>query len=154
MKSLCCWYICFLFLKRIFALLPSGDRNKHFSIMYQIQWLVSSVPSDSWRPWTLAHCAPLSVEFSRKEYWSELPLPPPGIFLTQELNPGLLHCSQVLYCLSHQGSPNRRKLHHFTKLLPGWISIPEPREGAWCGKHWFYTSWTFVSICLYLSYLA
>ena len=28
-----------------------------------------------------------------------------GIFLTQELNPGLLHCRQILYCLSHQGSP-------------------------------------------------
>ena len=27
------------------------------------------------------------------------------IFQTQELNPGLLHCRQILYCLSHQGSP-------------------------------------------------
>ena len=27
-----------------------------------------------------------------------------GIFRTQELNPGLLHCRQILYCLSHQGS--------------------------------------------------
>ena len=28
-----------------------------------------------------------------------------GIFLTQGLNPGLLHCRQTLYHLSHQGSP-------------------------------------------------
>ena len=28
-----------------------------------------------------------------------------GIFPTQGLNPGLLHCRQILYCLSHQGSP-------------------------------------------------
>ena len=28
-----------------------------------------------------------------------------GIFQTQESNPGLLHCRQILYCLSHQGSP-------------------------------------------------
>ena len=28
-----------------------------------------------------------------------------GIFPTQGLNPGLLHCKQILYCLSHQGSP-------------------------------------------------
>ena len=27
-----------------------------------------------------------------------------GIFLTQGSNPGLLHCRQILYCLSHQGS--------------------------------------------------
>ena len=28
-----------------------------------------------------------------------------GIFLTQELNRGLLHCRQILYQLSYQGSP-------------------------------------------------
>ena len=28
-----------------------------------------------------------------------------GIFPTQELNPGLLHCRQILYQLSYQGSP-------------------------------------------------
>ena len=28
-----------------------------------------------------------------------------GIFLTQGLNPGLLHCRQMLYHLSHQGNP-------------------------------------------------
>ena len=28
-----------------------------------------------------------------------------GIFPTQESNPGLLHCRQIPYCLSHQGSP-------------------------------------------------
>ena len=28
-----------------------------------------------------------------------------GIFQTQGLNPGLLHCRQILYHLSHQGSP-------------------------------------------------
>ena len=28
-----------------------------------------------------------------------------GIFPTQGLNPGLLHCRRILYCLNHQGSP-------------------------------------------------
>ena len=28
-----------------------------------------------------------------------------GNFHTQESNPGLPHCRQILYCLSHQGSP-------------------------------------------------
>ena len=28
-----------------------------------------------------------------------------GIFLTQESNPGLLHCRQIFYRLSHQGIP-------------------------------------------------
>ena len=35
-----------------------------------------------------------------------MPFPSPGIFQTQEPNPGLLHCRQTLYCLSHQGSQN------------------------------------------------
>ena len=29
-------------------------------------------------PWTVAHQAPLSMEFSRQEYWSRLPVPSPG----------------------------------------------------------------------------
>ena len=33
-----------------------------------------------WTPWMVAHQAPLSVGFSRQEYWSGLPClcPPPG----------------------------------------------------------------------------
>ena len=34
--------------------------------------------------------SPLSMGFSRQEYWSGLPCPPPGIFLTQGSNPCLL----------------------------------------------------------------
>ena len=29
-------------------------------------------------PWTVAHQAPISMEFSRQEYWSGLPFPSPG----------------------------------------------------------------------------
>ena len=28
--------------------------------------------------WTVVHQAPLSMEFSRQEYWHGLPCPPPG----------------------------------------------------------------------------
>ena len=40
--------------------------------------LSRSVVADSLPPWPLACQAPLSMEFSRQEYWSGLPLPPPG----------------------------------------------------------------------------
>ena len=56
-------------------------------------------------PWTVAHQAALSVGFSRQDYWSGLLFSSPGIFPTQGLNPGLLDCRRVLYCLSHCGSP-------------------------------------------------
>ena len=105
-----------------------------------------SVVSDSLRPHGLQPSRLLCPwGFSRPEYWSGLPCPPPGdlpksgieprsptlqadsllseapgkpkntgigslsllqgIFPTQGSNPGLPHCRQVLYCLSHQESP-------------------------------------------------
>ena len=54
-------------------------------------------------PWTVAHQAPLYMRFSRQDgvvcYFLLQ-----GIFQTQGLNPGLLHCRQTLYQLSYQGS--------------------------------------------------
>ena len=38
-------------------------------------------------PWTIAHQATLSVWFSREEYWSGLPCPPPGGFPTPGIEP-------------------------------------------------------------------
>ena len=38
---------------------------------------------------SLCDQVPLSMAFSRKEYWSGKPFPSPGIFLTQGSNPGL-----------------------------------------------------------------
>ena len=43
--------------------------------------------------------------FSRQEYWSGLPLHSSGDLPNQGLNLGLLHCRQILYHLSYQGSP-------------------------------------------------
>ena len=40
--------------------------------------LSHSAMSDSVIPWTGIHQAPLSMGFSRQEYWRGLPCPPPG----------------------------------------------------------------------------
>ena len=52
-------------------------------------------------PWTVACQAPLSMGFSRQEYWSGLPFPSPRIFPSEGSNPHLLN-SQVdsLSCLT------------------------------------------------------
>ena len=39
-----------------------------------------------------------------------------GIFPTQGSNPGLSHCRQTLYCLSHQGSPTRMNEYPFISM--------------------------------------
>ena len=53
-------------------------------------------------PWSVAHQAPLPMEFFRQEYWSGLPSPSPGGPPNPGSNPGLLHGRQILYHLSHQ----------------------------------------------------
>ena len=37
--------------------------------------------------WTVTHQAPLPLEFSRQEYWSGLPRPPPGDFCDPGIKP-------------------------------------------------------------------
>ena len=59
-------------------------------------------------PWMVAHQAPLSMEFSRQEYWTLLPfappedLPDPGIKPASSASPAL---QEDCLLLSHQGSP-------------------------------------------------
>ena len=52
-----------------------------------------------------------------------------GIFPTQGLNPGLLHCRRILYQLSHKGSP---------RILE-WVAYPFSRMSSWP------RNWTRVS---------
>ena len=40
--------------------------------------------------WTIAHQVPLSMGFSRQEYWSGLPFPPPGYHSDPRRGPGSL----------------------------------------------------------------
>ena len=166
-------------------------------------------------PWTVVHQAPLSMGFSRQEYWSGLPCPPrvssqsrdqtwvscvsctagenvlflllshPGsplfnheneserhsvmsnslrphelhspwnspdqntrvgslsllqeIFPTQGSNPGLLQCRQILYPLSHKGSPR----------ILDWVAYPCSSASYWprnrtrvsCITDGFFTNW-------------
>ena len=45
--------------------------------------------------WTIANQAPLSVGFSRQEYWSRLPCPPPGDLPNPEIQP-------YVFCIGRQ----------------------------------------------------
>ena len=72
-------------------------RNEKREITTDIQSLAT--------PWTVAYQVPPSMGFSRQACWSGLPFPSPGDLPEPESNPGLPHCRQTLYRLSHQGSP-------------------------------------------------
>ena len=70
--------------------------------------LCCSVMSDSFvAPWTVACQAPL-WNFPGKNTGVGCHFLLQGIFPTHGLNLGLLQCRQILFCLSHQGSPDHR----------------------------------------------
>ena len=70
--------------------------------IYKCVKVSHSVVSDSLRLWGLY--SPWNSSGQNTGVGS-LPFPSPGIFTTQGSNPGLPHCRQILYELSHQGSP-------------------------------------------------
>ena len=80
--------------------------------------------SDSFAiPWSVAHQAPLSMEFSRQEYWSGLPLPSPG----DRPNPGI-KALQVNGLLSElQGKP-RFLVKPFKYLLINYSTLHLGKE--------------------------
>ena len=59
-------------------------------------------------PWTIAHQAPLSIEFSRQEYWSGLPFSTPEDLPDPEIEPKSLASPALAVDslpLHHLGSP-------------------------------------------------
>ena len=76
-----------------------------------------------------------------------------GIFPTQGSNPHLSHCRQILYQLSHQGSP--RILEWVVYPFSSWSSWPRNRTGVSCIAGRFFASWAtrkahmYVYICTF-----
>ena len=81
-------------------------------------------------PLTVACQTPMSMGFSRQEHWSGLPFLFQGIFLTKGLNPGLLHCRQILYYLSPKGSSS-----HYDNII---ILIYHICKNNKIIKNWFW----------------
>ena len=62
-------------------------RRKNAFCKEECAVLLCSVTSNSVTAWTVARQAPLSMEFSRQEYWSGLPFPPPRDLPNPEIEP-------------------------------------------------------------------
>jgi len=59
-------------------------------------------------PWAVAHQALQSMEFSRQEYWSGLPIPVPGIFPDPEIecaSPVSTALAGVFFTIAPLGKP-------------------------------------------------
>ena len=70
-----------------------------------------------------------------------------GIFPTQGSNPGLLHCRQILYQLSHKGTPRKLEWKKKRKRKLEWVVYPFSRSSRsrnWTGVSCiaeFFTNW-------------
>ena len=59
--------------------------------------------------WTVAHQAPLSMGFSRQEYWSGFPCPPPGDLLDswiESMSPAALGFAGKFFTAELPGKPS------------------------------------------------
>ena len=74
-------------------------------------------------PWTIAHQSPPSMGFSRQDTGVGCHSLLQGTFLTQGSNPGLPHCRQILYHLSHLGSKRRFSVSFWLKKKGICLSI-------------------------------
>ena len=91
-----------------------------------------------------------SMEFSRPESWSGLLSLLQRIFPTQGWKPGLPHCRQILYQLSHEESP--RILECIAYPFSSRSSWPRNRTGISCIAGRFLTNWTIREAPMGLSY--
>ena len=75
--------------------------------------------------------APLSMGFSRQDYWSGLPYSPPGDLPHPDpgIKPMSPHCRHILYHLSHQGSPFLLSTSHYHTIYL--IYIPNRKKPQW-----------------------
>ena len=83
-------------------------------------------------PWTVAHQAPLSLGFSRQEYWHGLPFPPPGNLL----DPGIKPMSLTSSC------PDRWVFHHSGHLGRSAVHVKWKWSHSVVSGRLFAASWT------------
>ena len=72
-------------------LLLQGSSNPCYLSLLHCKWTLHHCASHVWlfaTLWTVAHQAPLSMGFSRQEYWSGLPFPSPGDLPDPGIKPG------------------------------------------------------------------
>ena len=76
-------------------------KNRNYILLSIVKYVSCSVMSDSAIPWTVACQAPLSMKFSRQEYWSGLSFPSLGGLPDTGIEPGPPTLWVDIYHLSH-----------------------------------------------------
>ena len=75
--------------------------------------------------WTVAHQAPLSMEFSRQEHWNGLPCPPPGDLPDPGIKPVCSTSAALASGFFPTSAPGKPTfyVHDTLKEIPDWVLI-------------------------------
>ena len=112
------------------ALMSLKSESKSCSVMSDSLW-----PHGLYSPWNSPHQNTGVGSLSLLQW----------IFPTQELNQCLLHCRQILYQLSHKGSP--RILEWVAYPFSSGSSWPRNQTGVSCVAGGFFTNWATRETC-------
>ena len=101
---------------------------EHMGGKLEVVEVDNEVNSDEWKllshvwlfetPWTVQAPPVHGILQERILEWVAMPF-------CRGWNPGLLHCRQIVYCLSHQGSPKAFYKHSFqcSTILAAWMLL-------------------------------
>ena len=89
------------------SMIPKTKYSQYYFALFVC--LVAQLCPTLCDPWTVARQPPLSVGFSRQEYWSGLPCPPPG----NPPHPGIIPRSPALQTDSLPSKPQGVKVVYF-----------------------------------------
>ena len=78
-----------IFSQRKYFLITDHIKDLYLEYL-KVKWSHSVLSDSLPTPWTVAYKAPLSMEFSRQEYWRGLPFPSPGDLPHPGIEPGSL----------------------------------------------------------------
>ena len=141
-------------LKLQFQTEPKGGRVQVYGVLLNPCGVLSSVRHFP-TPRTIARQAPLSMGFSRPEFWSGLPFPPPGDLPDPGIEPASPALAGRFFTTAPPGKPHKRLLRrwsgaalarglplvslHLAQGAPGvsgassWRDVP---SSPWCRRCW------------------
>ena len=98
-------FSCWAYLYDFFRGSPETPSKQPHSYKYVLLLLVAKSCPTLAIPWTAAHQAPLSMGFSRQDYWSVLPFPTPGNLPYPEIRPQSPALAGGLFITESSGRP-------------------------------------------------
>ena len=99
--------------------------------------LTCSVVSDLVTSWTVAHQGPLSIGFSRQEYWSGLSFPPPGDFPDPKIKLASPTLAGEIFFFNNEPPGKPLAISLQIELNVAWdICSPGKKKSGLCGEKW------------------